>query len=182
VLFGELQGINHAQHFVDVAAERQVIDHLMANGAVLVDQEGAAEGNAGGAELDVVGAADFVLDVGDQRVLHLADAAVVDRGVLPREVGELRVDRDADDFDAALLEFVQTVIEGDQFGRADEGEVERIEKDHHVLALVVRELQRLHFIVAKDCGCVEIGRLFADENSHVVSPDEVERFTDWVKR
>jgi hypothetical protein len=138
VLFGELQGIDHAQHFVDVAAERQVIDHLVANDAVLVDQEGAAEGDAGGFELDVVGAADLVLDVGDQRVLHLADATVVDRGVLPGEVGELRVDRDADDFDAALLELVQAVIEGDQFGRADEGEVKRVEKDHRVLALGFR--------------------------------------------
>ena len=50
------------------------------------------------------------------------------RGVLPGQVGELRVDGNADDFDAALLEFFQAMIEGDQFGRADEGEVERVEE------------------------------------------------------
>jgi hypothetical protein len=138
VLLGKLQGVDHAQHFVDIAAERQVIDHLMADDALLVDQEGAAEGDAGGAELDVVGAADLVLHVGDQRVLHLADTTVVDRRVLPGEVGELRVDRYADDFDAALLELVQAVIEGDQFGRADEREVERVKEDDGVLALGFR--------------------------------------------
>jgi hypothetical protein len=26
VFFGELQGVDHAQHFVDVAAQRQVVD------------------------------------------------------------------------------------------------------------------------------------------------------------
>ena len=42
VLFEELQGVDHAQGFVDAAAERQVVDHLMADDAFLVDQEQAA--------------------------------------------------------------------------------------------------------------------------------------------
>ena len=75
-----------------------------------------------------------MLDVGHQRVAHLADTALVDRGVLPRQMGELRVDGHADHFHVALLEFVQTVIERDQFGRAHEGEVQRVEKHHGVFA------------------------------------------------
>jgi hypothetical protein len=82
-------------------------------------------------------------------------------------VGELGVDRDADDFDAALLEFVQAVIEGDQLGRADEGEVERVEKQNNILALEIGQLQRLDFIVAINGGCGEIGGLLANENGHV---------------
>jgi hypothetical protein len=56
-------------------------------------------------------------------------------GVLPGQVGELGVDRDANDFDAALLEFFQTVIESDQLGRADEGEIERVKEQNNRLAL-----------------------------------------------
>lgn len=114
-VLGELQCIDHTQHFIDIATERQVIDDLMANDALLIDQEGAAEGDAGRTELDVIHAADLVLHIGDQRVLNLTDAAVVDRGVLPREVGELRIDRYADDLDAALLKLGQAVVERDQF-------------------------------------------------------------------
>jgi predicted TPR repeat methyltransferase len=43
VLFEELQGVDHAQHFVDVAAERQHVDHLMHDHAGFVDQEGTAQ-------------------------------------------------------------------------------------------------------------------------------------------
>ena len=116
-----------------------------------------------GTELNVVGAADLVLHVGDQGVLHLADATVVDRRVLPCEVGELRVDRDADDFDAALLELVQAVIEGDQLGRADEGEIERVKENDRVLALGFRGQREVaDFVVAHDGGCGEIGGLLAN--------------------
>src|SRR5690606_28691684 len=38
VLLGELEGIDHAQHLVDVAAEGQIVDHLMTHDARLVDQ------------------------------------------------------------------------------------------------------------------------------------------------
>ena len=75
------------------------------------------------------------------------------------------------DVDAALLEVGQPVIEGDQFGRADEGEVERIKKDNGVLALgFCRERLLLHFVVAHHGGCGEIGGLLADENGHGISP------------
>src|SRR6185369_16967413 len=101
-----------------------------------------------------------------QRVADLADAAVLDRGVLPGQVGELGVDRDADDFDAALLEFFQAMIEGDQFRRADKGEVQRVEEQDNRLALELGELQFLDFVVAKNGGGGEIRGLFANENGH----------------
>ena len=113
MLFVELQSIDHAQHLVDVAPQWQIVDHLVTNHTLLVDQEGATEGYPGSPEFNVVGLADFVFDVGDQRVFDLADTAVVDRGVLPCEVGELRVDGNANDLNAARLEFVKTVIEGE---------------------------------------------------------------------
>jgi len=57
-------------------------------------------------------------------------------GVLPRKMGELRVDRHTDHFDIALLEFIQTVIECDQLGRTHKGEVQRIEKHTAYLPLM----------------------------------------------
>ena len=40
----------------------------------------------------------------------LADPTLFDWGVSPGEVGELRVDRNADDLDAALFELVHTTV------------------------------------------------------------------------
>ncbi len=78
-----------------------------------------------------------MLDVGNQRILDRADAAVFDLGVAPGVVGELGVDGDTDHFHATLVELFQTVIEGNQLGRADEGEIERIEEQDGCLALDV---------------------------------------------
>ena len=46
MLFVELQRVNQTQHFVDVTAQRQVVNHLVTNNAVGVDQEGTTQGNA----------------------------------------------------------------------------------------------------------------------------------------
>jgi len=59
----------------------------VAHDARLVDQERPAERDTARG-FDVIGAADLVLHVGDHRVLHLTDAAVVDRRVFPCQVGE----------------------------------------------------------------------------------------------
>ena len=67
MLLGELQGVDHAQHLVDVAAQGQVVDHLVAHVAGLIDEEGAAEGDLGFRVLHVVGLADAVVDVGQKR-------------------------------------------------------------------------------------------------------------------
>ncbi|GAA6583005.1 hypothetical protein nublan010_38850 [Klebsiella pneumoniae] len=63
MLFVELQGVNHTQHFVDVTAQRQVVNHLMTNDAVGVDQEGAAQRYAFVRMLNTVSFLDFTFDV-----------------------------------------------------------------------------------------------------------------------
>ena len=170
MLFGELQGIHHAQHLVDVAAQGQVVHHLVAHDAVAVDQEGAAEGHAAFG-FHVIGAADLVLDVGHQGVAHLADAALVHRRVFPRQVGELGIDGDADHFHVALLELRELVVEGDQLGGADEGEIERVEEQYAIFALEIG-LQvevRADLVVAQDGGGGEIGSGFTYQNCHGIS-------------
>src|ERR1035437_4659592 len=96
---------------------------------------------------------------------------MVDQRVLPGEVGELRVDRDADNFNATFFELSQAVIEGDQFGGADEGEIEWVKEDNRIFAAdFLGQSEVANFIVAHDSGGGEIGGLLADENGHVFSP------------
>ena len=86
VLFVELERVDHAQHLVDVAAERQVVDHLVADDALLVDEEGAAQGDAAVAPARR-SRGDDLLQVRDQRVLDVADAALARRGFRARRSG-----------------------------------------------------------------------------------------------
>src|SRR5690606_14307005 len=79
VLLVEAEGVNHTQHFIHIATQRQIIDHLMANDTLFVDEERAAESDTGG-RLDIVGLADFVLDIGNQGVFYRTDATVIDGG------------------------------------------------------------------------------------------------------
>ena len=175
MLFGELQRVNHAQHFVDVAAQRQVVHHLVLHHAGAVDQERAAESDAA-IGFNVEGLAQFVLDIGHQGVANLADAALFHRGVAPCGVGELAVDGHADHFHVLGFEVGQTVVESDQFGRAHEGEVQRVEEYYRVFAggsllegVVVNDLT-----IAQHGGegfrAIEEGGLFANEYGHCGSP------------
>ena len=59
------------------------------------------------------------------------------------------------------------VIEGDQFRRADEGKVERIEEHYGVFALgEPGKSDFLEFVAARHRGGGEVRRGFADENCH----------------
>ncbi|MBF8270952.1 MAG: signal peptide protein [Magnetococcales bacterium] len=131
--FGELKGIHHAQHFVDVAPQRQVVDHLMAHDARFVDEEGTPQSDTW-SEVKVVVFGDVFGNVGDERILDIADAAVLDRGVFPGQVGEVGVNGDADDFNVAAFELLEAVVEGNDLGGADKGEIEGIKKENDVLA------------------------------------------------
>ena len=57
----------------------------------------------------------------------------------PGEVAVLGVDGGAEDLGAELPELAEPVGEGEDLGRADEGEVERVEEEDDPLPLVVRE-------------------------------------------
>ena len=83
--------------------------------------------------------------IADQRVLDLLDGV---RGVVPGLVREVRVGGHAVDLDAQLLEFGVVVGEIAEFGRADEGEIGRVEHDHGPLAL-----EALVASPARTCRC-----------------------------
>ncbi len=86
----------------------------MAHDARLINQEGAAQGDALVRMLNAVGFLHFAFDIRHHRILHRPDAAFLHRGITPGVVDKFRVKRDADHFDAALLKLFVAFIEGDQ--------------------------------------------------------------------
>src|SRR3990167_1203501 len=171
MLFGELQGIDQTQQLIHIATQRQVIDDLRANNAFGIDQEGTAEGHTIGV-LDVIGLADGMVDIGRQGVLDWADAALVHRGVTPGIVGKVRIDGNADHFDITRLELGNAVIQRNQFGRADKGEVQRVEKNQAVFALDRRGQAKAvdDFAIAQHRCNVKIRGLLTYEYAHSRSP------------
>lgn len=83
VLVGELEGIDQAEGLVDAAADGEVVDGDLADDAVGVDDEEAAEGNAFLLDEDTVVLGELVVLVGEEGNVDLAEAAVTSRGVGP---------------------------------------------------------------------------------------------------
>jgi len=165
----KLQRIDEAQGFVDIAAEREVVDVCRLHDAGLVDEEGAAQGDAAGQQ-HAKGACDVLGDVGDHGELDLAEPALIDGRIFPCEVGEVRVDGDGHDLDVLLLELREAVVVREDFGRAHEGEVERVEEDQAVVSgevgLEVELLDDL--VVGHDGRGGEVGHGLGDEGGRAV--------------
>ena len=81
-----LQGIEHAHRLVDAAAQRLVVHQLVPHHARLVDQEGAAV-RGPVVRQDVVGLRDLLLEVGEDWVGDLANAALARPEAAVGEVG-----------------------------------------------------------------------------------------------
>ncbi|MNL03786.1 hypothetical protein D3C87_1243340 [compost metagenome] len=128
----------------------------MLDDAVLVDQEEAAEGDAVVLEQDAVVTGDLLGEVGDEGVGEALDAALFALGVGPGEVREVRVGRDADHFGIPLAELFDGVREREDLGGANEGEVEGVEEQDDVLALVVGQGDLLELAVDDGVG-LELG-------------------------
>lgn len=168
MLFGKLQGFNHAQHFIDITAQRQVVNHLVADNAFLVNQERAAEGYCTIGRFNIVCLAHRVGQVGCQGVFYRADAAFVDRGIAPGIVSEVRIDGTADDLNTAFGKLFQAVIKSDQLGRTDKGKVQRIEKQHRVFTLdgILKVIVVNDLAVAQDCRSRKIRRFATYKYTH----------------
>ena len=131
----ELECRQQAKRFIHRATHRQVIDSLLTKNTFGRDDEEATKGDASvvpffDQHLIVLG--NGLGDVGDEGILETAETALVAGGVDPVEMREGGVDRAAQDFDANLLEVVNAIREGDDFGGADECPVQGIEEEHHI--------------------------------------------------
>lgn len=140
-----LEGIDDAEALADRAAEWHVVDDLVTDDAIKVDEEEAAVGDEFAGDdgfaffvdaviacEDVVVFGDGLVDVSNERVGDALDAALVFRGLEPCPVREFGIGGATDDSDVTLFELGEFFLEAVEFGRADEGEVLRIEEENDV--------------------------------------------------
>jgi hypothetical protein len=112
-----------------------------------------------------VGPGNFLLEVGDKRIGNVTEAALLAIGLHPGEMAELAVYRNTKHLRIAAGEICVAVAESGDLRGADEGEVKRIEEQHHILAAVLGESDLLELLIHNRCGG-EIGGRQTDEPGH----------------
>src|SRR5579883_292398 len=135
-----LQRVEHAQNFLRVAADREVVDRHEADDALRIDDEGRAQADALALVEDAERGRELALEVGQHRERQCLQVGVV---LTPGEMNELAIGRDAVHDRVALVEFLVQLAEGGDLGRADEGEILRPEEHDLPLALVGLVVDRL---------------------------------------
>ncbi|KAJ8576288.1 hypothetical protein ON010_g2924 [Phytophthora cinnamomi] len=161
-----LEGLEDAQRLVDAPAHGVVVDLDGADGALWVDDEESAQRGAEHLVLLVrdqhaVVLGDALADVGDQRDVHLAQAALAARRLDPGQVRVVRVGGDGHDLGVDAAELVHAVAEAHDLRGAHEREVERVEEQDEPLALVVAERHLLELLVDHGVHVAEVGRRLA---------------------
>mmetsp|Transcript_29095 Transcript_29095/g.92872 ORF Transcript_29095/g.92872 Transcript_29095/m.92872 type:complete len:244 (+) Transcript_29095:422-1153(+) len=129
----------------------------------------APEGDASVVALldeDLVVLGDGLGDVGHEGVLAAAEAALLAGLRGPGEVAVLGIHGHADDLAVDVLELLRAIGEGADLGGAHEGEVEGVEEEDDVLALVVRELDVLEIAVGHHRRGGEVGGGLLDGEGH----------------
>jgi len=136
VLRGQLQGIDHAQHLVEIPSGGHWIDQDQLDLLVRPNDEdvahclivgcGALRGVArGGCRQHVPGLGNLEIGVTDHRIVRRKTSGVLDVGS-PFGVVSDRIDREAYDLDIALVEFRFEARHGAELGGADRREVLRM--------------------------------------------------------
>jgi alkyl hydroperoxide reductase subunit AhpC len=156
VLLVELKRVEDSQCLVHVATQWQVVNQSVADNPLLVDEEQTPQGHFP-AEQNAVIFGDLLAQIGHQRIIYLADAALIAGSVLPGEVREVRIHRHAQHLGILLLELRQRLVKSDNLRGADEGEIQRIEEQYHVLAAIRRQGQLLERVVGHNRLSREIG-------------------------
>lgn len=108
----------------------------MSDDLVIVNEESASEGEAGIIE-DTVSVSNFFLDISKQRDVDGTKSSLIAGLKGPPPMDEMRVNGASDHFAIVLSEVLGLVAELNNFGGADEGEIEGVEEEQQPLALVV---------------------------------------------
>src|SRR3982751_298086 len=138
-----LETLKDAKRLVDRASDVQVVDDRILQDAFRVDDEKPAKSNVRIVHQDVVFRGEASAYVRSDRVFDALNAVLVLRRLEPRAVRMDRVGRDTQDLCTDALDLVKPVRKMDQFRRADEREIERVEEQDEPFALVVRKLDVL---------------------------------------
>jgi len=92
-------------------------------------------------------------------------------GLDPSQVAELAIHGDAQNFSVLAGEIRVAIAERCDFSWANEGEVQRVEKQHHVLTAVLRQADLFELLINYS-GSGEIRGLLAHAQATVVGHDE----------
>src|SRR5512134_1345946 len=126
-----LEGVQRAQHLLDIAADAQVVHRREPDDAVGVDDERRAQRHAFLPVENAERRRELALDIGEHREREVLQVRML---AAPREVDELAVGRGAVDHRVAVVELAVQLAERRDLGRAHEGEVLRPEEDQLPLA------------------------------------------------
>lgn len=74
-----LEGLQNAQGFINVPSHRQVVDGGVHDHTVRVDDEQTTQGNTLSLVENVVGRGDFLLQVGNEGIVDIAQATLIAR-------------------------------------------------------------------------------------------------------
>ena len=159
---GELERLDQPEGLVHGPAHGQVVHGDLPEDPVAVNDEEAPEGVAHLFQVDPVVLADRVGGVAQQGKVQLPDPALRPLDPLPGQVGEGRVHADPQDLGVELPELRDPVVEGQQLGRADEGEGVGDEDQDQVLALEVAQADLAQLPVDHP-GALEVGGRLHDQ-------------------
>jgi hypothetical protein len=169
VLRGHLQAVDHAQHLVEIAARGHRIDQDQLDLLVRPDHEHVAHGLIVGRRAlqgiardrrrkHAVELGDVEIDIADHRIVRLVALRLLDVGG-PAGMTVDRVDREADDLDAALVELGLDLRHVAELGGADRREVLRMrEQDGPFVADPVVEFDAAFGGVGLEIRCRVIQR------------------------
>lgn len=131
-----LECLEESQILRDITTNTQIVDTDVPQNLLVVDNESASQGNSSIIEDSVVGS-DLLLDISQEGNVDAAETSEISGLLGPSSMDEVRVDRAAEHLTVVISEFFGLIAELNNFGGADEGEVERVEKEQNPLVLVV---------------------------------------------
>lgn len=127
MLFIKMKGVHHPDRFVDVPSERQIIHHHVPDHRLAIDQECSSQGHRFVQE-NPVGSGNRFREIGHHRKADRTNATLSCRRLFPGQVRVGRIHTDPDDLDTFFFKRLQTMIERNNLGRTDKGEIEGPEK------------------------------------------------------
>jgi len=165
VFICELESLNKPQGFIDIPANREVIDSDLPEGAIAIDDKKTSEGDTICLLENSISPADGHALVSQERNLHVPKTSSLATLLAPGKVREVRVGGARDNCAVQSFELCDSVREGDDLSWADKREVEGIEEEDNILALVVIKGDLLELTVDTGHSC-ELGSGHSRLESH----------------
>ena len=137
MFFRELQRIQCPDRLFHIAANRKIIDHLVAHHTGPVNQEQPAQRN-GIIQQHVIRPGDLLVQVRHQRETDFPDAPFVHRRLPPGKVSVLGIHRHPQDHRIFVGKPLDRLVKGQNLGRADKREIKRVEEQDHIFPPIRR--------------------------------------------